>query len=66
MIATALEFLPLILIDISAIPSKPKRNLDVSHRSHGNVQIPREFSATTFGAAFCNVCGDRKRSATEL
>jgi hypothetical protein len=57
MIATALEGVPLLLIDISAVPGEPKPYFDLRHRPNRNVQIPREFPPTTFRATFRDVRG---------
>jgi len=56
-IATPLEFVPLLLVDVPAVPSESKSYFDFCHRPNRDIQIPRELSTTTFGATFCNVCG---------
>jgi len=55
MIATAFELLPLLVIDVPAVSSEAKANLDLGHRPNGNVPVPGELLPTSFGTAFCDI-----------
>jgi hypothetical protein len=37
MIATAFELVPLLSIDIAAVPSEPKSHFDLRHRPYCNI-----------------------------
>ena len=65
-IAAFFEFFPFALIDISSISSESQSYLDLRYRSDRDIQVPCELLPTSFGATFCNICGNGEPSSAEL
>ncbi len=64
--AAPFELVPLLVIDVAAVPGESKSDFNLCHGSHRYVQIPCKLSTAAFGATFRDVRCHGERSPAEL